>query len=515
MVRKRISQVITALYTLIIAGIMIGTLLLDKNLSRNLYPNTAKWANGGYYLIAAILAGSFIILYIKNNRKKISDKTYRKIIFIIFLVTLIFQTIVAAWAPEITGSMSGDFGSIHDMAINLANGGSFEGNEYFKTFQHNVFITILFSLIYRAAGNWHVIIWMGALLTNLSVVMMAYVIRKLSGSKFAAIILCAAGEILIAINWRSFIAYTDNWGMPFTIGIISLIYSDINRYLKAPLLLFVALLGACIKITAVIPLLAYLIYMILNGQRIPFRSFCNKKGIASLFACLLIIVFGGYLITRVPSALGYQKGDDSYDWQYFFMVGQNEGNTGQVGSNDYFLAEIEIKRTYEDRNSRNRAYLDTALKWISRRGILGNIGYYTRVLTVTFNDGRFHNVQPYDHDSVAHNIIYEFYSYDGKYYPVYSEIAQIVWDFFLLLLFFEILLAVWTKNNNTEYLFFFIAFLGLIAYLFLFENRSKYLFMFLPVIGTISGLMLVRMFSISLKLFNIFKNNPDRLKIIE
>ncbi len=507
MIRNKTIRIITAVYAIILSGVLFATTLLDKCLENNTYKNEARWSNGGYYLFAAVLIGSLILISRAYKNGSFSEKKYKTAVFCVFLITLFFQIQVSFWAPEITGDT--DPGYVHDMAVNLANGGSFYEHNFFMDHPDNVNITILLSFLYRITGNWHAVICLGALMANLSVLMMTCVIRRLSGNTFAALVLCVTGEILMALNWRAFIPYTDNWCMPFTIGVIFLHFTGMDKHVKMILSVLLVLMGAWIKAASVIPVIAFCIYYLLKRGSLKIGKIWTGKNIITVLICLGIIAAGAYFWKYYPSELAYRQGDDARGWQYYFMVGQNNQNTGQAGADECEQMDELIRSSVSGRNARGRKYFNTAVKWILNRGFFGNIWFYTKVLDAAFDDGQFHNVQPYDHEKAARNIVYDWYCNEGKHYQDMAGIEQFFWDFFLLLLFFEIPLTVCSGNTHDKYLLFDIIFLGIAACLFVFENSSKNLFMFLPVIGCISGIMFGDLLKISDRFISVLDENRD------
>lgn len=109
---------------------------------------------------------------------------------------------------------------------------------------------------------------------------------------------------------------------------------------------------------------------------------------------------------------------------------------------------------------------------------------------MAYNDGYFHNIQPYDKETVTRNIIYEIYSSDGKYFVQGAGALQIVWDVVLILLALDSVFVFLLKKQREINMLFKIIILGITLYLMLFEGRSKYLYMFLPIYICFAGVIL-------------------------
>lgn len=499
---KWIKNIIHILYVVFFVGVLIATILVDRYNSQNTFQNEVRWANGGYYLFAVIFLGIISFLYSNKQRQEISDKKYYILLMVIVSITLFIQTAVALWAPVLAGG--GDFASVHDMAINLAQGGDFEGDTYFAVHSNNRGIAILLSLVYRIANSWRFVIWTGAFVTNLSVIMMAIVIKKITDNKIVSLVLCFVGEVLIALSWRSFMPYTDNFAMLFVAAIMLVTVLEFESEVKIPIIIFLGIIGGMIKITAIIPLIAFFIYIVLISDAPEFIKLfiedCKvgklanyKRHIVSflIFCILLLAIKNTALI--MDNKYKIEQSNDARGWQFMLMVGQAFDNTGQVGGADYDLKWKEILSEYSDRSDRLDACLKQAIFWVKDRKILGNIKFYIKKLNVAFNDGGFHNVQPYNHEEVLRNVVYEFYSNDGKYYVIIAELRQILWDMVIVLLSLPIVIYIFKRKTMNVYIFFECSIIGVITYLCLLEGRSKYLYMFLPLFLAYAGVMMDRM----------------------
>ena len=484
-------------------GILVATLLIDKHNTNNSFQNEAKWANGGYYLIAALILMAVVWLYSKTRKQRqdASMKLYIICILAITLFTVVIQVIVSMWAPEIIGRY-GDFASPATAAVDLANGTDLSDVGYLQKHPNNVNLTIMLSFLYRICRSWRMVIIVSSFFTTISVLLMTYVTRKITGSRYTALFINVLGHGLISLAWRAFIPYSDILAMPFIIGMFAILYSGLSNRLKAPLIALSGMIAAWIKITAVIPLIAIVLYYLIAKH--PFHAFKQiikqlkekkfssaRPTILSIFLVLLVIgggLFTGRILKRYYH---YSPGDNARGWQYMFMVGQNNKNTGQTGGGgEHGKQWKKITKKYSTRDEQMKACVDAALTWIKDRGIIGNIVFYTKALNVAYNDGSFHHVQPYQPEEVEHNFIYEFYYNEGKYHTTMAGVRQVLWDMVLILLAVPLVMTLFKKKRNLLYLVFEMCILGITLYLFIFEGRSKYLFMYLPVYLAFAALLM-------------------------
>ena len=324
----------------------------------------------------------------------------------------------------------------------------------------------------------------GAFLTNLSVVLAVLTIYHLTQDKKISMFMAVCGEILIALTWRAYLPYTDNWGMIF-VALIFYIYSlrVSNRY-KIPLLFLAAAIGSFVKITVWIPFIAVILHSFVRWLQSGKIRISHRKLIAIVLCFCLIL--GGKKGIEGQLYRYYDKGtsEDAKGWQYFLMLGQNDTYYGVINGEDQDVW-IAIKEQYPTHLERMNACLDEALRRIYDRKLLGNIKFYIKKINVAYNDGYFHNVQSAT-ENMENNFWYQLYIKDGRYYHIGADIEQILWDFLLLMM----AIGVLRKGDKEKGSYFKVLILGVTAYVMLFENRSKYLYMFLPAYLAYGGLML-------------------------
>lgn len=480
-------KIIDILFMILILAILFSTLLLDKNIN-NPFPNVVKYSNGGYYYFAFLLFCAIAFILVKINKKDMKTKTFYIVVGTVAFVTLIAQTIVAFWAPDVYYEWT-DFGCVQDMAIKLSQGG-YVWEDYFAEFHHNVPIVIIFSWIYGIADSWSLVIWAGAILTNLATVLSALTIYQISKNKRISIVVLVIAECLVGMSWRSYIAYTDSWGMLFTIATLWIFTLNIKIQYKGPLIVVFGLVGAWIRMTVLIPLIGIGIYVLLKAL-VDEEFKIKKDAVISLVLCIVLAVGGIGLSKFLLNQYGYERSQSARGLQYLLMMGQDESGLGTVGGGQYKTIYADLCDTYHERSERMDACVKVALDWIKERGIWRNIRFYLKKVNVAYNDGYFDHVEPYDKSTADRNLIYDLYVSDGRYYLLRADIMQVFWDFVLLLISADIIVYIFGKKSREGvYSIFKLTFVGITLYLMLFEDRSKYLFVFLPVYVAYAGLML-------------------------
>ncbi len=223
--------------------------------------------------------------------------------------------------------------------------------------------------------------------------------------------------------------------------------------------------------------------------------------IECVYVVVLLVFIGGLFVffnNTIKSIHNYKTSNEARGWQFMFMVGQNNDNTGQVGADDYIQEWSAITNTYSDRTDRLNACERTAIKWIRERGLAGNVKYYIKKLNVAFNDGAFHHIEPYSADEVRHDLIFSIYNREGNLFQHIAGIRQILWDFILVMLFWGWILKTQEKNNREVVLKLII--MGIVLYLMIFEGRYKYLYMFLPIFLIYGGIGFEKLKEVYLRL---------------
>lgn len=463
-------------------GIFIGTLLMDKNIN-NAFPNTVKWSNGGYYFIAMFVLIFLCLFY--RLKSSINNKVYNIILLSIFGIMVVIQIIITLWMPVDVGA---DFQVVKEMAIKLAQGGGFQGDSYFKAQANNVPITILFKTIYQLFGSWKVVIYIGALLVNISMVLLALSIKNITNNKYVSLCICLIGEVLVTLSWRTYIPYTDNFGMIFIAFIVFLYTTNIRKGYKMFIIFVVSIIGTFIKPTILIPLLAIIIYEILKIIEYN-RKISSKKIVAIVVGGVIILSSRNITKDIMYTVHNYETGVETKGWQFFLLAGQDTEGLGTVGQGIYSEVYKKICKQYKSSEERKQACFDVATEWIKERGVWGNLDFYIKKLDVAYNDGYFNNVQFFNKDKVEKNMLYEIYCKKGKYYSIGANIFQVLWDLILVIIGMSVLVRKDIRIIN-KYEVFEIMILGITAYLMLFEGRSKYLFMFLPIYIAFSGIIL-------------------------
>ena len=487
MCKKVFFKIIQGTFAILMALIAVATIILDKKVD-NRYPNTVAYANVVYYLAAFIILFLSLVIYRHiRGEKDIDIRVYRGIMTVIPIAVWVgWQIPIARWIYWYQDTSS-DFGNVMQAAISLNSGKSFADYPYFLMYPNNANFAIFLSWIYKIIPRMRGIILLGATLTNISAVLVAASVKNMTKSRFASVLSLILAELLMAMNWRTFLIYTDNFGMIF-VALILWVYSlKIKDKYKMPLVIILAAMGTFVKITVLICLLAILIHRLLTGISENSKLVDKIKKATPIFI-LAVAVFGMTFLAQ-RSLWSYHgldlTGRYPDGWQYYFMLGQNSKFYGVYNSEDRVLRGTiveEAKSLNENIEYVKARLLTEGLERVKEREFWGNIKFYIKKINVAYNDGYFNNLQtlpPKVSHEPSKNLFYKILWKEnaGSLYQVYAGILQVSWDAVLLGLMASVILL----RKEESFKLFEIMILGITLYLMLFEDRSKYLYMFLPV----------------------------------
>ncbi|MBD5524303.1 MAG: hypothetical protein HDR04_07770 [Lachnospiraceae bacterium] len=479
------KRVINLLFAIFVIALIIAVFFIDKNVE-TMFQNTVKWDNAGYFLLAFIL---LCICSWEGDTKEISYKRYKIISILIVVITAVLQGIISRWMPV---KILADFSLVRESAIEIAQGGSLAGKDYFISFPNNINITVVLSWLYRIFQDWRWIIFCGSLLTNLSVLLISCSVYKISGSTFAALFIEIMGEILLGLTWRAFLPYTDNYGMVFVALMIFVYFTKIPSKYKIPMIIFCGFAGAFIKATVCVVLLAIAIHAWMkNIHGLSDLKDNLRRILLILFCCVICLGVIMKIQTVSRNNIQYEPSSIACNWTYYFMLGQNTQAYGMYNDGDSAGIRFQILQNYSE-DKWNQAFVQEALTRIKSRGLIGNIQFYLMKINLAYNDGYFHNMRQFTDEDIDKNCLYSFYLDDASgLYRIGADVMQVLWDTILLLVILDTFLFR-KLYSNIDDIFWKVAILGITMYLMIFEVRSKYIYMFLPVYMCYGGVIFNR-----------------------
>ncbi|MDE7251837.1 MAG: hypothetical protein K2O32_02705 [Acetatifactor sp.] len=476
------NNTVRILFIILMTVIVAATVFIDRKVSGDAFNasflTTVTHANIWYYLAAALIGAG--VIYILLKTPSLSDRGFYFASLIVVMLVFIWQCFVARWLPaDISGV---DFGTIKLAAIDLAyGGGRLSEYGYFSASPNNANMAIFLAILYRLVPHWTAIIILGALSTNFAALFVSLTVRNYTKNNKTALLLLFASEILLGMNWRAFLVYTDNFGMLFVAAALWLGSLDITYKVKVPLVTAAITIACFIKVTNFILFMAFGIYFLLNCTQNHMEYFKRVVYAIICFGVIFSLQIGARNILR--DHYGFAASEKAKDWRYLFMVGQNVDSYGTVNNIDPGIRE-DFLDMYETAAEAKHAMFAEGIRRVKERGLSGNVSFFFHKLDVAYGDGYFHNVQNAGADW-DNSFLANVYKRGGSYYWVMATILQIIWDAALLCLLVGG--GLYQKKDRILGLYYLV--IGAVTvYLMCFEGRSKYIFMFLPVYMIAAGL---------------------------
>lgn len=471
MVKKignRIELIIQYLFVFSMMCIIGATIFIDKTI-QNKSMNTLPYPNVLYYCIS-ILVLMVIFVALKKNFQ-ISDKLTWTVVGVVFVLVIVWQWKLSYWVPDLP-EMKGDFGWIKGAAKGLAQGHNLGEYSYFKKSKNNINVVFYLSYIYRIVKDWRIVIFIGALGTNIAALFVALTVKECVNDNRYMILALLGSEMLLALTWRAFIVYTDNFAMPYVAIALFVLMSKLSDKWKIPLFMIAISIAAFIKITCLIIVLALIPEAILSCIRKDKKQTLIRW--CYCIACFTVVMGCSMFLQKgLIKKYQYTTSRDVKGWQFMFMVGQNDENYGVNNQDDKLLRQkyIQESTTNEELNA---LCLEEAIRRVKERG-LSNVIFYLDKANIIYGDGYFDKVKTINvHDGSRKA---DIYVEGGYFYEMFYTLLQVIWFSVLLMM----LLGYIFGEKNLIPLFYPIAVMGITLYTLLFEGRSKYLYMLLPV----------------------------------
>lgn len=483
--RKNLQNLFPFIYSIMIAGVLLICLFF-----RNV--NYARKVLNYLPTIIMICVG-LVLIYginslIKNYRRA---RPFNRKIFAGISIALLFVQIWAVYNYYFFTDW--DVHHLIELATAMANGkncSKFE--DYFSQYPNNLFLSWIFSLILKGASllnlpgdHYFTILCFQCVLSNLTGVLFGAVLNDL----FHDVIIIITGYTLYVLligtsPWVS-IPYSDSTGLIFPIMILYIYIKGKGRKIRwLPWLLIgiLSIIGYRIKPQILILLIAIICIELLD----LFRTGISKQFFSSLFGLTIGIVAAFVLtnvaIASIPLQINSEK---SFGVNHFFMMGMNPKDMG-VWSED----DVRFSKQFTTAAERNQENMKVAKERLHQMGITGISKQLVRKTLTNYNDGTFCwagegkfyvKMRPQINNVFSTFMKSLYYSRSqsatGKYYVVWSNFVQMIWQSILFLSIFCPFICRKNKNKNVIVL----ALIGLTIFELIFEARARYLYIYAPL----------------------------------
>ncbi|MBR6307652.1 MAG: hypothetical protein IKR39_03505 [Lachnospiraceae bacterium] len=439
------------------------------------------------------------------NKVTIIGKKRNSIIFV--CVAVVFYVLMYAVNIEVSKCIafySGwDMGNVTGSVYSLLDGHTLSEDFYYRLFPFNIFnVYYLYKLfgLAKSLPNYPYnpeFIWIqfSCLLFSLSGLLTTLSVRRITRKAAPTIFSMLLYAALLGISpWKT-IPYTDT--ISFSFGILA-VYLFIcsreirswRRYILWGVICIISFLGAQIKATVYVPVVALTIIQIVSSLSLKGVA-CKIKNIA-VTLLILALCFGLSLLfkSHVFKVVGYDTSQDlKLTWSHLVRLGSNEYSTGGFSSEHYVLFYDYLDRPAEERHAEERRQIAERFR---TRGLLGNLDFYLRKNVMNYNDGTFcwyleGNFHMGEYGELTTNrfkpLLRDFFWYEGRFYRYFLTYSQLVWLFTLLMIPCCTLLPFLSRDADYSIKIgtVVLVLLGITLFVTLFEGRARYFLNMSPV----------------------------------
>lgn len=489
-----IDIIIKFLISIIIIGAFFNIFIRKEALPRNDF---------NLPMILGVVGLSIVfisIFYIFIDKNKLSPKVKKRLKIVLSILLIIVQIIYVLCLYR---NIGWDCGIVHFGAMQLVEGG-FEYSDYFATSGNNVFLLLLFEILYRIAKLFNVTNYLlisvlfNVIMIDIAIVYINLVSKKLIG-KFGYLNLAFTIPIL-AITPYLIIAYSDTISLLFPIGIfyyyLRLKDEDSNKMKCVILISILTILGILIKPTNIIINIAILI---IEGINFIFDRVNNKKKINIKYYLKFIIVAIGVIGTiyllfslykgiRLRNYISKQQIEDSsFTMAHFCMMGLKPVDYEGEYYGMFNMDDVIATKSHIGKDEKNKFNIEQIKLRISNLGFAGYLDYLYGKFNFIMSDGTFfygkeggfYQSEPYIKGEFADFI--QQYVYGNKYKTITVNVMQGVWISCLLFVGVGAIINL-LKKDDEKLNILRLSFVGIVLFILIFEARSRYLYNYLPIL---------------------------------
>ena len=372
----------------------------------------------------------------------------------------------------------------------------------YKRYPNNVMLTLVFIVIKDICRIFSFDPYFGFIIGScisitLACMFTALCVNKLTGNKNIALVIWLLSLVLCGSSPWMTIPYSDSYGILFPI--IALFFylslktckTLLSRIMFGAAFGFFAAFGYLIKPSAIIILIAVII---VEAFGFVFHKENRKKLLISAAAIIVASVTVLGCNALIQEHFGLRNSDEKFSMTHWFMMGLKEETNGVISGED-----VHFSASIKDPDERTKTEIKVAIERIKEKGAWGMVKHTARKTLTNFNDGRlgwgfegpFYRILMPEKNAMStflRNIFYD----TGEYFVVANSLSHFVW---LLCWVLVLVVLFWKKkgesrNIDPKYSILFLALVGHILFVMLFEARARYSFIYSPLLLTTASLAL-------------------------
>ncbi|MGO4945543.1 hypothetical protein ACTQ50_03945 [Blautia sp. Sow4_E7] len=286
---KKINWVLGVLFAGYWAYTLLSVICLNRNVAYK--KRTYEYSNFVPTLLAVIILA---VIFWAAGKKVISriEKIEKKKFYLLLIVMDILVFGVQMYLMTyLSKPIRYDFQRVRETAIKLAEEHTFINQAYFNYYRMNRNILFVFAMLVKIFKDWQPVIVIGLLLVNLSVFFSAQICYKLTGKKSIAFAVYLIGVFMFDFAYRSFVPYTDNYGVFFLTAFLFVFINWRDKIGWNIISVILLAIGCYIKITVAILVIAGGI-VILCLQIKDKKKFIKQ---AAILCLVFVCTFGGIM----------------------------------------------------------------------------------------------------------------------------------------------------------------------------------------------------------------------------
>ena len=480
-IKEVLKKACSILFVLMMAFIIVSVFVTPKSINWvKSFGGYDVWVKILIFALAIALTAFRVWLYGKTKKARIKISS-RAVVMIGGAITILLCLgVVYCLMPEPYNVF--DSSQVYDYVRKASVGMPMDNEAYFNRYPHNLGIVLFYLSFVRLGvlmgiGNSQILMpLITAFAVACTIVIVAYLagkqIKRSSGIRVWFVAL-ATPMLLYAAE-----LYTDSISGLF-IALELLVMSKIREceHKKEKTLLLVILasvsgIGAIIKITSLIPVVAMGIVGLVSKRRAESGKKRILWGCSVAAACLAIFlgIFIGY--KNIEKEILPGSKDEGLPYSHWVMMGMGGDGIFSSGDLDASLDHAPNTAEYNAETIKSR---------LNDMGVFGYVGLLARKVSVTWGDGTYEisrvvGGQPRKPESLVVQTVGVYGKY-FKYYRFATTVLQISW-----LVVFLAMAVLTIKKDKNKVLVLKLSLLGIFFFLLLWETNSRYLVNFLPVI---------------------------------
>ncbi len=473
--------------------VLLALLIVAQPAMQAIYQNRSLLSNAVLWPAALLVIALLLFLRAHVEGSDAAHAASRRGIWLLrafFIVLLAAQLVIArcCWYK-----MGWDVAVVYGTAEEIARGQALSAASYFSLCPNNAPLTLLQAIPLWVAVQmglavpFVVLPCLDALLLNLTAYLCLLCVRRLTSSRFARGFALAVATAWIALSPYLLYPYTDTFSILFPVLALYVYLICRRAALKWFLISLVCFLGASIKPTVLI----FLIALVLLGlcrflARRDYRLTALKSA-AIIVASLILGAVPGRAWQSLSTAYltGSAVPQEQLSETHYLMLGMNGDTYGGHSSDD-----VNFSSSFPTLETRRAANLQKAWERLSERGFRGNLSFFAVKGYKAYADGSFAanssflDLEIPKRTDALSVFLRSFYHHRGAYNPLCHTLAQCLWLGLLMLCAY----AAIARRAHPMVPLLSLTLLGLTAYLLLFEVWPRYLFLYAPFYVLLSAM---------------------------